>query len=101
MILITYVNDTLFFGSDMKQIGKVIIELEGLEYGLTREEGEEIIEFAFLGVSITPYPVTKMLQLTQTGLIEKIIKSTGMSDCNTRGYPAISSLLGTDATGSH
>ena len=35
IIMVTYVNDTLFFGSDMKQIGKVIIELEGLEYGLT------------------------------------------------------------------
>ena len=101
MILITYVDDTLFFGPDLKQIEKGISKLEGLGYGLTREEVDKSTAFVFLGVSITPYSVTKMLQLTQTGLIEKIFKSTGMSDCNTRGSPAISSPLGTDATGVH
>ena len=54
MILITYVDDTLFFGPVLKQIEKVISELKGLGYGLTREEGGESTAFAFLGVSITP-----------------------------------------------
>ena len=101
MILITYVDDTLFFGPDLKQTKKVISELEGLGYGLTREEGDESTAFAVLGVSITPDPVTKMLRLTQTGLIEKILRYTRMSECNTRGSPAISSPLGTDATEAH
>ena len=35
MILITYVDDTLFFGPDLKQIEKVISKLKGLGYGLT------------------------------------------------------------------
>ena len=35
MILIRCVDDTLFFGPDLKQIEKVISELEGLGYGLT------------------------------------------------------------------
>jgi hypothetical protein len=47
MILITYVDDTLFFGTDIKAIEKVISELEGLGYGLTREEGNETTAFAF------------------------------------------------------
>ena len=99
MILITYVNDTLFFGPYLKHIKKFISEIEVIGYGLTREESDEITVFAFLGVSITPDPITKMLQLTKTGIIEKIVKSTGISDYNTGGSPAISSTLGTDATG--
>ena len=101
MILITYVDNTLLFGPDLNQIEKVVSKLEGLGYGLTLEEGDESTAFAFLGVSITPYPVTKMLRLTQTGIIEKILKSTGMSDCNTQGSPANYRSLGTDATGAH
>ena len=40
MILINYVKDTLFFGPDLKKIEQTICELEGLGYGLTREEGD-------------------------------------------------------------
>ena len=36
IIMVTYVNDTLFFGPNMKQTEKVISELEGLVYGPTR-----------------------------------------------------------------
>jgi hypothetical protein len=100
MILITYVDDTLFFGPDLKEIEKVITELEGLGYGLTREEGDETTAFAFLGVSILLDPVTKKLKMTQKGLIKKVLAATGMSNCNTRGSPALSSPLGTDADGS-
>ena len=63
MILITYVNDTLLFGPDVKKIEQTICELEGPGYGLTREEGNKTKSFSFLGVSITPNPVTKLLRL--------------------------------------
>ncbi len=59
MIIITYVDDTLFFGPDLKDIEKVITELEGAGYGLTREEGDENTAFAFLGVSILPDPLPR------------------------------------------
>ena len=45
MILITYVEDTLFFGPDLKNIEQTIYELEGLGYGLTREEGDKTAAF--------------------------------------------------------
>jgi hypothetical protein len=83
----------------VKEIEKVINELEGLGYGLTREEGDETTAFAFLGVSILLDPVTKMLKMTQGGLIKKVLGATGMSECNTRGSPALSTPLGTDADG--
>jgi hypothetical protein len=101
MILITYVDDTLFFGPDLKAIEQVITELEELGYGLTREEGDESTAFAFLGVSITPDPITKLVKLTQKGLIKKVLESTGMSDCRTRGSPSLITPLGTDAAGPH
>ena len=101
MILITYVDDTLFFGPDLKAIKQVITKLEGLGCGLTCKEGDESTAFAFLGVSITPDPVTKLLKLTQKGLIKKVLEATGMSDCRTRGSPTLIMPLGTDATGPH
>jgi hypothetical protein len=66
MILIAYIDSTLSFGPDLKAIEKVMTELKGLGYGLMREEGNETTAFAFLGVSILPDPITKMLKLTQT-----------------------------------
>ena len=99
MILITYVNDTLFFGPDLSKIEQVITELEELGYGLTHEEGEASPAFAFLGVSILLDPITKMLKMTQTGLILKALAATGMCDCSTRGSPANTPPLGTDVNG--
>jgi hypothetical protein len=99
MIIITYIDDTLFFGPDLKAVKEVISELGGLGYGPTCEEGNENTAFAFLGVSILPDPVTQMLKLTQKGLILKVLAATGMSDCNTRGSPTLSAPLGTNTDG--
>jgi hypothetical protein len=99
MIITYYVDDTLLFGPNVKEMEKVITELEGLGYGLTREEGDKTTVFAFLGVSILLDPVMKKLKMTQKGLIKKVLASTGMSNCNTWGSPALSSPLGTDADG--
>jgi hypothetical protein len=60
---------------------------------LTRKEGDETTAFAFLGVSILPDPVTKLLKLTQSGLIKKVLGATGMSKCNIWGSPALSTPL--------
>jgi hypothetical protein len=101
MIIITYVDDTLFFGPDLAAIEKVIAELEAAEYALTREAGDEDNVFSFSGVSITPNKSTNMLTLTQTGLIEKVLAAVGMYDCNTRGSPSTMTPLGTDTKGMH
>ena len=97
MILITYVNNILLFGTDLQKIEQTICELERLGYGITREEGDKTTAFAFLGVSITPDPVTKLLRLTQGGQIQNILDATGLTDCNTKGSLSTISPLGTDA----
>jgi hypothetical protein len=98
MILITYVDDTLFFGPDIKAIQQVITDLGKAGYALTREEGDEETVFSFLGVSITPNPATEMVTLTQSGLIDKILEASLMTECNVRGSPSATNGLGTDAT---
>ena len=35
----------------------------------------------------------------QTGLIDKVLKATGMEDCNAKPTPAHTTALGTDADG--
>jgi hypothetical protein len=72
MILITHVDDTLFFEPDVKAIEKVIVVLEKAGCALTREEGDEETVFSLSCVSITPNQATKMVTLAQTSLIDKI-----------------------------
>jgi hypothetical protein len=99
IIISTYVDDTLFFGPDIKEIEKVITELEADGYALTCEDGDEEMVFSFMGVSITSDKATKMTTLTQVGLIDKILEAIGMSDCNTRASPSTATPLSTDANG--
>ena len=42
-----------------------------------------------------------MLALTQTGLINNILETVGISYFNTRGYPTKVTSLGTDTNGPH
>ena len=82
MIFITYIDECLFFGPAIKELQKVIKELEENGYYLTRKEGDEDNVLSFLGVIIKPYKKSKILVLTQTGLINKILETVGMYDCN-------------------
>ena len=79
MIMITYVNDCLFFGPDIKEIQKFIKELEKNGYNLTREDGDEDRVFSLLCGSIKPEKDSNMLFLTQIGLINKILEKL---ECN-------------------
>jgi hypothetical protein len=72
-----HLQEGFLFGPDLEKIEKVIKELEDLGYGLTREEEDENTAFAFLGVSITPDPITKMLHLTQKGFIKRSLQPLG------------------------
>ena len=101
VIVITYVDDCLLFGIDIKEIQKVIKELEENGYDSTLKDGDEDNVFSFLGVSIKPYKESKMLVLNQTGLINKILETVGTSDCNTRGFPTKVTPFGNDANIPH
>ena len=51
VIVITYVDDCLLFGLDIKEIQKVIKELEENGYDSTLKDGDEDNAFSYLGVS--------------------------------------------------
>ena len=52
-----------------------------------------------MGVEVNKRDKEGLVVLTQTGLIEKMLKACGMSDCNTKRTPANTTLLGMDKHG--
>jgi hypothetical protein len=56
---------------------------------------------AFLGIDIARDKKTNRYRLTQTGLIDMVLKTTGMTDCNGKPTPCRSDAkpLGSDADG--
>ncbi len=53
----------------------------------------------FLGIKFVKDEVTNTVTLTQKGLIQKIIKATGLQDCNPNHTPALQAHLGIDPDG--
>jgi hypothetical protein len=53
----------------------------------------------FLGIKFVKDEVTNTVTLTQKGLIQKIIKATGLQDCNPNHTPALQACLGIDPDG--
>jgi hypothetical protein len=53
----------------------------------------------FLGIKFVKDEVTNTVTLTQKGLIQKIIKATGLQDCNPNCTPALQACLGIDPDG--
>ncbi len=93
MVILSYVDDCLFFGPDLNKINQVIKQLKDLKYQLTEEEDV----YAFLGVQVNQKGST--FKLSQSGLIKKVLKHTGMTDCNAKDTPCNQMPLGTDANG--
>lgn len=87
---LTCVDDCLWFGRDAKQLDKLIEEMKGL-MDLTIESNDVS---AFLGIQFTREGET--ITLTQKGLIEKILKTMGMENCNAEKVPVEHKPLGKD-----
>ena len=92
-ICLTYVDDCLWFGRDAKQLDDLIKEMQGRMD--LKIESEDVS--AFLGIQFKREGDT--ISLTQVGLIEKIIKATGMEGCNQAKTPAEHKPLGKDKDG--
>ena len=102
MVALSYVDDVLWFGPDLDEIDKVIQELKNAGMPLTIEQDEA---YAFLGVDIVPMSKVTFessdegYYMSQTGLIDKVLKAVGMTDSRQKRTPASSTPLGTDAKG--
>jgi Reverse transcriptase (RNA-dependent DNA polymerase) len=94
IIVLTYVDDCLFFGKDQKMIDDKIRRIQDSGLKLTVEDDI----YAFLGVEVVRTACGN-IELLQCGLIDKILSTCGMSDCNTKATPCNKVQLGTDPNG--
>ena len=83
IICVVYVDDTIFAAANSAELDKEIVALvistnEQCHTFQLRDEGEV---GAFLGIQIEKTGTNQFL-LTQTGLIDKVLHTTGMAECN-------------------
>ena len=99
MICVVYVDDTIIAGPDSEKIEELITDLgvsnsEKQHTFTLRDEGEV---GDFLGIQIERS--TKGFELSQPGLINKVLEETGMTDCNPSKTPAATVPLHIDSDG--
>ena len=94
LICLAYVDDCIFFSKDYETIDRCIGKLRAQDLNLTVEQDVH----AFLGVQIKRN-ADGSVEMTQSGLIQKILNYTGMTDCNAKGTPSGLQPLGTDSEG--
>jgi hypothetical protein len=97
LICVVYVDDTIFAGPD-----RALIKAETQGLGVSSKEQNHSFDLRdegevgdFLGIRIKK-TVTSTFQLTQTGLIDKILKAAGLEECRGVSTPAETKALGSD-----
>ncbi|GAX26628.1 hypothetical protein FisN_UnNu100, partial [Fistulifera solaris] len=93
IICLTYVDDCLWFSLDEKCMDDMIDTIDKV-LTLTVESKDVS---AFLGIQFTRRGDT--IELTQKGLIKRVIEATDMADCNSCDTPAENKPLGKDLAG--
>jgi len=93
IIICHHVDDSLIVYESKERLDELIAGLEQRKFGLTVER--ELTEF--LGISIRH--TKDEIRLTQTPLIRKLLKETGMEECNPVHTPAERIPLGRDPDG--
>jgi hypothetical protein len=94
VVVLTYVDDCLFFGKDQGKIDDKIQRIQNSGLKLTIEDDI----YTFLGVEVVRKD-NGDIELLQCGLINKILATCGMTDCNTKATPCNKVPLGTDPEG--
>ncbi len=75
IMVLTYCDDQIWLSPDNALIEKYVKKLQDLKYDLTLEEEGDL--FGFLGINF--HWDGEVIELTQTGLIDKVIAYTGMT----------------------
>jgi hypothetical protein len=93
MIIVMYVDDCGIGAANPSDIDKLVADLRSLGFELTQEGAFS----EFLGIKMTEHD-DGSITLTQTGLIDKLLKATSMEDCKPNLLPA-NAPLGSDPDG--
>ena len=94
LMAVFYVDDAGIAAKDHKDIDSLIKSLHSAGFELTVEGSFT----EFLGIKFTENK-NGTITLTQKGLIDKIIKATGLELCNPNKTPTTQTALGIDPTG--
>ena len=89
------VDDQIWLAKDSKRIKHHVDALQEKGFLLTIEDSDNI--FGFLGIDIKR--TGKVIELTQTGLIKKVLEYTKLADSKQRETPAQLDPLGSDKDG--
>jgi len=95
IMVLNYCDDQIWLSPDNDLIEEYVQKLQDLGYDLTLEDQGDI--FGFLGINFERKGAN--IELTQTGLINKVIKYTGMEGASSKPSPAAPDPLGADKLG--
>ena len=95
IMVLNYCDDQIWLSPDNDLIEEYVEKLKNLGYDLTIEPKGDV--FGFLGIEFNSE--NGHIELTQRGLIDKVINYTGMSEANSLPTPALSNPLGADKNG--
>jgi hypothetical protein len=95
MMLVVYVDDVGIAAKRKQDVDEMVERLRKKGFELTREGTFS----EFLGIKFEHNPDDESINMTQKGLINKIIETAGMTDCNPNWTPASTTPLGTDPDG--
>jgi hypothetical protein len=94
-MVLNYCDDQIWLSPDDKLIDEYVGKLKALGYDLTLEKEGDM--FSFLGIDFKRDG--QHIELTQKGLIEKVIKYVGLPDAKPKSTPAAAAPLGSDKQG--
>ena len=94
LIVICYVDDLGIQGPNKATIDKFVQQIRDAGFELTVEGSFT----EYLGIQYSKRD-SSTIEMTQQGLIKKIIETTGMKDCNPNKVPAAKLTLGSDPDG--
>ena len=95
MILVVFVDDAGIGSKRKEDADNLVQQLVDRGFELTREGTFT----EFLGIKFDKDKSAGTITLTQQGLIQKIVDTTGMQDCNPNWTPASPMALGSDPDG--
>ncbi len=81
VMCIVYVDDLIFWSCYVTNIDRVAMELCKLGVALEQEDNAA----GFLGVKMERDSNTELLEMMQTGLIERVVEALGLDDGYARG----------------
>jgi hypothetical protein len=90
-----YVDDIGISAKQQEDIDEMVARLQKKGFELTREGTFS----EFLGIKLEKNPDNGSINMTQKGLISKIIEATGMTGCNPNWTSASTTPIGSDPDG--